>query len=71
MPWAHHPDSGQRAQARDCLQVAADVRSGQFVEQPAVVDGVTREQDACLAVQQADPARRMTGRGHDLEHPAP
>jgi hypothetical protein len=51
MTWAYHPDSGQRTQPRDCLDVAADVRSGQFVEQPAVVDGVTGKQDACLAVE--------------------
>ena len=69
--WAYHSDSGQRAQPRDCHDVAADVRPGQFVEQPAVVDGVTGEQDACLAVEQADPAGRMAGCVQDLDNPAP
>src|ERR1700730_15515677 len=69
--WTHHPDSRQRAQPGDCRHVTVDVRSGQFIEQPTVVDGVTGEKDACLAVEQADPAGRMAGRVHDLENLAP
>ena len=64
---AVHDGDRQRAQPLHGLQVGIDVRPLELVEQRAVVDRVSREQDPGLGLPQTDAARRVPGKVHDLE----